>query len=181
MASLYNNMETLTINQTILQEQHLLSDKWTLWAHLPHNTDWSFDSYIPIYTFSTIEDVIAITETLPPVLIENCMLFLMKYNIKPIWEDPQNRNGGCFSYKVSNKYVHRIWKDLTYITVGNTLSNNNSFVKNVTGITISPKKNFCIIKIWLSDCSNQNPTIISNEVKGLSSQGCIFKKHSPQY
>jgi len=181
MASQYINSETLTIQQITLEDQHLLSDKWTLWAHLPHNTDWSLDSYIPIYTFSTIEDIIAITETLPPLLIENCMLFLMKYNIKPTWEDPKNRNGGCFSYKVSNKNVNKIWKELSYITVGNTLSSSNNFVKNVTGITISPKKNFCIIKIWLSDCSNQNPTIISNEVKGLSSQGCIFKKHSPQY
>ncbi len=26
-------------------EQHLLYDKWVLWAHLPHDTDWSVKSY----------------------------------------------------------------------------------------------------------------------------------------
>ena len=24
---------------------HKLFDKWVLWAHLPHDTDWSLDSY----------------------------------------------------------------------------------------------------------------------------------------
>ena len=56
-----------------------------------------------------------------------------------------------------------------------------SFVDKVTGITISPKKNFCIIKIWMTDCTNQNPAIVINEIKGISSQGCIFKKHAPEY
>jgi translation initiation factor 4E len=160
---------------------HILSDKWTLWAHLPHNTDWSIKSYIPIYTFTSVEETIAITETIPSVLIENCMLFLMKEGIKPTWEDPQNRNGGCFSYKIANKNVAKIWKELTYVTVGGTISNRNNYVNKVTGITISPKKNFCIIKIWMSDCSNQDPEVVTNELKGLVSQGCLFKKHAPEY
>jgi hypothetical protein len=160
---------------------HNLSANWTLWAHLPHNTDWSITSYIPISTFTTVEETIAVTETLPSVLVENCMLFMMKEGIKPTWEDPKNRNGGCFSYKVTNKNVYKVWKELTYVVVGASISNNMNFVNCVTGITISPKKNFCIIKIWMTDCNNQNPGIVTNDVKGISPQGCIFKKHTPEY
>jgi hypothetical protein len=138
-------------------------------------------SYKQIFTVSTVEETIAITETLPPILVQNCMLFWMREGIKPTWEDPKNRNGGCFSYKVVNKIVYDSWKEITYSTVGNSLSKQTSFVDKVTGITISPKKNFCIIKIWMADCSNQNPAIVINEIKGISSQGCIFKKHSPEY
>jgi hypothetical protein len=105
----------------------------------------------------------------------------MKEGVKPIWEDPKNRAGGCFSYKISNKSVYEVWKELSYVLVGETISSHSSFVANVTGITISPKKNFCIIKIWMSNCANQNPNIITSEVKGLSSQGCLFKKHVPEY
>ena len=92
-------METDTSSNNIsgAQSYHDLSDKWTLWAHLPHDTDWSIKSYIPISTFTTVEDTIAVTETLPSVMVENCMLFMMKEGIKPTWEDPKNRNGGCFS------------------------------------------------------------------------------------
>jgi len=165
------------------QEQpfHSLSNKWTLWAHLPHDTDWSIKSYKKIYTFEYVEEAIAITETLPEVLVKNCMLFIMRDGIKPIWEDPKNRNGGCFSYKISNKDVHSVWKELTYVMVGNTISKQPSFVNSVSGITISPKKNFCIIKLWMSNCSNQNPEIVIQDIKGLSAQGCLFKKHVPEY
>jgi hypothetical protein len=162
-------------------EFHKLSDKWCLWAHLPHDTDWSIESYKRIYTFTSVEETIAVTETLPDILVKNCMLFLMREGIKPIWEDPKNRNGGCFSYKVPNKSVYEVWKELTYILVGGTISAQESFTKSVTGITISPKKNFCIIKIWLTNCLNQNAAIITDDIKGLSAVGCLFKKHSPEY
>ena len=105
----------------------------------------------------------------------------MREGIKPIWEDPKNRQGGCFSYKISNKNVCEVWRDLSYVLVGESISTQSSFVANVTGITISPKKNFCIIKIWMSNCNNQNPSIITSEVKGMTNQGCIFKKHTPEY
>jgi len=170
----------MTTNE-LTQEFHKLSDNWCLWAHLPHDTDWSIKSYKKIYTMTCVEETIAATETLPDILVKNCMLFLMREGIQPIWEDPKNRSGGCFSYKVSNKNVYETWKELSYMLVGNTISKQNSFVVNVTGITISPKKNFCIIKIWMSTCANQNPEIITNEIAGISSQGCLFKKHAPEY
>ena len=178
MLSQHTTMETATSS---IETFHQLANRWTLWAHLPHNTDWSITSYIPIATFTTVEDTLAVTETLPAILVENCMLFIMKEGIKPTWEDPKNRNGGCFSYKVSNKNVYKVWKDLTYVVAGETISKNTGFVSCVTGITISPKKNFCIIKIWMSDCSHQNPGVITLDVKGLTAQGCLFKKHTPEY
>jgi len=173
----------MVISETNMAKEthHMLANKWSMWAHLPHDTDWSIQSYKKIYTVGSVEDTIALTETIPDVLVKNCMLFLMKDGVKPIWEDPKNRDGGCFSYKVSNKLVYDVWKDLSYVLVGETISNQSSFVANVTGITISPKKNFCIIKIWMSSCSNQNPSIVTSDIKNISSQGCIFKKHMPEY
>lgn len=178
MLSQHTTMEQATSS---IETYHQLTNRWTLWAHLPHNTDWSITSYIPIATFTTVEDTLAVTETLPSVLVENCMLFIMKEGIKPTWEDPRNRNGGCFSYKVSNKNVYKVWKDLTYVVAGESISKNTGFVSCVSGITISPKKNFCILKIWMSDCNHQNPGVITLDVKGLTAQGCIFKKHTPEY
>jgi hypothetical protein len=105
----------------------------------------------------------------------------MKEGILPIWEDVKNRNGGCFSYKVNNKYVVDVWKELTYVLVGKTLSSEKKFTDAISGITISPKKNFCIIKIWMENCDNQNPLAVTNEIKNLTPNGCIFKKHVPTY
>ena len=105
----------------------------------------------------------------------------MRKGIIPVWEDVNNRKGGCFSYKIANKQVYSIWKDLTYMLVGETLSENKDFVKTITGITISPKKSFCIMKIWTSTCEFQDPNIITSMINGLTSVGCIFKKHNPEY
>jgi hypothetical protein len=168
-------------NDDITQKFHNLKHRWNLWAHLPQDADWSAQSYKKIYQFTTIEDTIGITESLPEGLVKNCMLFVMKDGIIPMWEDPQNRNGGCFSYKVSNKNVVDVWRDITYTLVGESISNNVGFINNITGITISPKKNFCIFKIWLKNCEYQNPQILNESVKHLSSQGCLFKKHEPEF
>ena len=178
MLSQHSIMEQTNTNQS--GAFHNLSDKWVLWAHLPHNTDWSLKSYIKIATFTSVEDTLAVTETLPPILVENCMLFIMRENIKPTWEDSRNREGGCFSYKVMTKNVYNTWKDLTYSIVGNSVSDNNGFLNAVTGITISPKKNFCIVKIWMTNCKYQNPAVV-HEIKGLQAHGCLFKKHTPEY
>jgi hypothetical protein len=193
MATHYNTLASTQMEQTMneIKEEVSMSisansyrglkNKWTLWAHLPHDTDWTSKSYKKIYTVSTVEETIAITETLPKELVQNCMLFLMREGIMPMWEDKRNRTGGCFSYKVLNKNVTDVWRDMSYVLTGETISKNPAFVANVTGITISPKKNFCIIKIWMGTCANQNPEIVTSDVKFIVPQGCIFKKHSPEF
>ena len=129
---------------------------------------------------STVEDIVSLINSVPALMVKNCMLFLMRKDINPTWEDPRNNEGGCFSFKVTNKNVPSVWKSLSYILTGETLSNDSKFQENVTGITISPKKSFCILKIWLSNLDYQNPRVI-NTVDGLDIRGCLFKKHKPNY
>ena len=92
----------------------------------------------------------------------------------------RNRNGGCFSYKITNKYVATIWKTLFYLLAGSNLCIKKEHNQYINGITISPKKNFCIIKIWLCVAHLQDPSIIT-EIPNLTIQGCLFKKHEPEY
>ncbi len=156
---------------------HYLSDKWVLWAHLPHDTNWSIDSYIKISTISSIEEMIEITQYLKESLVKNCMLFIMKENINPTWEDKNNIHGGCFSIKINNKTVYSTWKNITYLLMGNTLSNNKDFIKDINGITISPKKTFCIIKIWTRTCNYTESKFFSSSLN-IPSDNIIFKKHN---
>ncbi len=167
-----HNESVVDDNKNSEYQQHKLFNKWNLYAHLPHDTDWSIKSYKLIATINTLEEIINLYQNLPDEMIVNCMLFLMRENIKPMWEDPKNINGGCFSYKISNNDAVTVWKKFSYSLVGETLCNLN----NLNGITISPKKNFCIFKIWLNSCENQNPNTI-NYFKPITSDGCLFKKH----
>ena len=79
---------------------HNLHDTWNLWAHLPHDTSWTLDSYKKIITFKLVEEIIALNHNLPDALIKNCMLFLMRDGIFPNWEDPDNSEGCCISFKI---------------------------------------------------------------------------------
>ena len=85
-------------------ENNPLNDTWILYAHLPHDTDWSINSYKKILKISTAEQIISVCESLPEPMVQNCMLFLMRENIKPIWEDKNNNKGGAIIGCPSLKY-----------------------------------------------------------------------------
>ena len=164
-----------------LNRTNELYSSWNYYFHLPQDKDWRLSSYKTIITnINTIDMVKVLSDTITDKIVRYCMLFVMKESINPMWEDAHNRNGGCFSYKVSNNDVPIVWKDLLYSLCGNTLMVNPIDMKLVNGITISPKKEFCIIKIWLCDCSLHDPSRIIH-INNLSNSGSVFKKHEPEF
>ena len=170
-------MDTVSIQS----HQHMLNDKWNLYYHLPHDKNWDVSSYSAIMSsIDNAEQIILLNQTIHDNVLKNCMLFVMREGITPMWEDPRNRNGGCFSYKISNRFVAEVWKKLFYMITGETICKDTSNSKHVNGITVSPKKNFCIVKIWLDVSTLQDPNIISN-IPNLQQQGCLFKKHEPEF
>lgn len=156
---------------------HSLNDKWVLYHHLPSDKDWTLNGYtILSNSIDTVEHAIGINNALTENMIKFSMLFLMRENVSPLWEDENNKNGGCFSYKVINKHVVQVWRDIMYLTTGDSLGLNRDYTNTINGITISPKKNFCIVKIWLRDSNHQDPQMIAS-VDNLTRHGVIFKKH----
>ena len=162
-------------------QTHPLHGKWHLYYHLPHDKNWGVSSYTVIMgSITAAEQVISLNDSIHENIIKNCMLFVMRDGITPMWEDPRNRNGGCFSYKVINKSGPDVWKNLFCLLCGESLCINAEHNKHVNGITISPKKNFCIIKIWLDTAVLQDPNLIT-QIPQLLKQGCLFKKHEPEF
>ena len=170
-------MDTMSVQSPKYQ----LLGKWDLYYHLPHDNKWDVSSYtIILGDIDYAEKVIAINESIPESVIKSCMFFVMRTGITPMWEDPKNRLGGCFSYKVINKQVAEVWKTLFYMMCGETLTTNKSHSNHINGITISPKKNFCIVKIWIDTTEFQDPAFIA-QIPNLPIQGCLFKKHAPEF
>jgi len=160
---------------------HVLIGKWNLYYHLPSDTKWDLSSYTVILgNISSADQIVALNESIPEQVVKFCMLFVMRQGITPMWEDPKNRVGGCFSYKIPNKIVCDVWKTLLYLCCGESLTVKPEHSKYVNGITISPKKNFCIVKIWMNTLELQDPTII-RQISNLPIQGCLFKKHEPEF
>jgi hypothetical protein len=158
-----------------------LLGKWDLYYHLPQNKNWDLSSYQLIMgNIDTADKLVAIGEALTSNVMKYCMLFVMRAGITPMWEDKRNRNGGFFSYKVANKFVPEVWKTLFYALCGETLSTNPKYSPLINGITVSPKKSFCIIKIWLIDLSMQDGSVIM-DIPNLTKNGVAFKAHKPEF
>jgi hypothetical protein len=171
----------MSLDNSCIPPNSDLNGKWDLYYHLPHDKNWDVSSYKCIANnIQSLEQLIAINEALSEKIVKHCMLFVMRSGITPMWEDVRNRNGGCFSFKVINKQVHEVWKTLFYALCGESLCIDKENSVYLNGITISPKKSFCIVKVWLKDYSLQDPSILT-PITNLSKQGCLFKKHAPEF
>lgn len=168
-----------------------LHSEWTLYVHLSKDSDWSISSYKVVQTVDNIGNMFALLNNIPLVFYEKSMIFYMKDNIKPVWEDEHNRKGGCISFKImSNELdMNLLFKNICYAISTNTFSTNKEYMNSINGVTISPKKNFHIIKLWLN---NKDNSLISNLLdlathteskitKYLDYNTAIFKEHTPEY
>ena len=133
---------------------HVLTTPWTLYYHSPSLQDWSVTSYMKVATFATVEEFWAVFSKLPESNFHMGMFFFMRNDIKPTWEDPQNIKGGCWSYKVPMCNIFPVWKQMAALLVGESLSTSPMLLN---GLSISPKRGFCIVKIWGND-SKMNDT-----------------------
>jgi len=162
-----------------------LNNVWSCWIHYQNDNEWTLESYKHIAKFSYLKEITLFIENLHESIIKKTMVFFMKDTILPLWETEDNIDGGCFSYKISNNNIVAIFKILLYKIVGNTLIDDENISTNINGISISPKKNFCIIKIWMKkmDCfdnfdtsSTKDPFAI-HTIFAIEEQICVFKQH----
>lgn len=134
---------------------HKLNNRFRLFFHDPLSYNWTIQSYITITDISTIDKYWE-TTTLLNEYLHLGMFFLMRENISPLWNETDNNYS--FSIKVAKNEALWYWNYFN----SHLLSENflNSDFKDswntINGISISPKKNFCIIKIWLSDILEDN-------------------------
>jgi hypothetical protein len=150
-----------------------LSDNWVLWSHHINDTNWDITSYSQICELSCEDDFFWLTKNLPA--LDDHILYLMRKGIVPIWEDPKNRNGGCFSYKISKKFYREIWNDTCKALMFDYLINDIEISDTVTGISINPRTN--TLKIWNGNKTHNQQSYINPCVKGVDFKGCMYKPH----
>ena len=154
---------------------HQLSDKWIMWFHDPFDTEWGLESYIKICEMDSIEKFWQIFNRIDKNLFIDGMFFIMKDGINPLWEDKKNINGGCWSYRIQKKIAYDSWLNLSMGLCGNMLT-DQIHSQSINGISISPKKSFCIIKIWNNDSKINNVKVI-NQIEKLENRESIYKAH----
>ena len=147
-------------------DKYLLKQDWVLWNHGLYDKSWSNDSYRDIYSIQYLFDVKTILDNLSVESLKNGMFFFMKTGIFPTWEDHHNRNGFNISYKVPLNHLETSWSTLLL----KVLTDDDD---NVNGISISPKKEFNIIKLWV----NRNDRNIFNLDRYINAKNGRIKRN----
>ncbi|EGG16599.1 hypothetical protein DFA_09146 [Cavenderia fasciculata] len=103
---------------------HTVEDFWSYYSHMIR----------PVDEFSSLSDI-----------------YLFKEGIRPVWEDPENQNGGKFVIKVRRNYTSKWWEDLLLAFIGEQIDGGDS----INGVVISFRSaDNSLIGIWNKDCND---------------------------
>jgi translation initiation factor 4E len=135
---------------------------WVLWYHDPENRDYSMDGYIKVGDFSTIQQFWSVIDVIPKEAWECGMFFFMRKGYRPRWEDSEHESGGAWSKKIDASQAYTSFIDLMVHCIANEMMVNRK--ETLAGISISPKGQFYIVKIWnttttVSDKNYLNPKL----------------------
>jgi hypothetical protein len=131
------------------EDSLFFNDCWNLFFHDPDDSQWTLNSYKNQTTISSALDWVQVYQAYNELWSKG-MFFLMREHIQPLWEDPANKDGGCFSFKVNKPEAAQYWFKLGSRVLSDTLVKDFSKFDRVSGISISPKRNYCILRIWVS-------------------------------
>ena len=93
-------------------KNYKLETTWILWSHKLDNTSWDNKSYKKIFEINNLYDYKLINDIITINNLQNSMFFLMRKNIFPTWEDPDNRDGSSGSFKILSLDIKNIWSKL---------------------------------------------------------------------
>lgn len=160
---------------------------WVLWSHELRNKSWTIDSYQKICTLETVADTVQFLNTFPKMDLKSYHYFLMREGVQPTWEDPHNRHGGVCSFRTEivpmaqkkDLSVVNVWNYLVMRLAGETCHEE---MDDMTGLSVSPKNNWAIIKLWNSTASNKlSQTLPPDILKKYGNLSIKYKANSPEY
>ncbi|CDS11591.1 hypothetical protein LRAMOSA03854 [Lichtheimia ramosa] len=137
-----------------------LQSEWTFW----------YDRYVPNLSASEYEanlQVISTTGSVqkfwsvynnidgPDRLGFRSNLHFMRKGIKPIWEDPQNENGGSYNFKIPKHHSPLAWRDLLVLLIGEKVEGWLGDV--VCGVSVSSRQQCDNYQIWTAHNHQNDP------------------------
>ena len=171
------------MNKTLMErennnESYTLNTPWCLWYHSIKDNRWTKSSYIDLYTINNLYELKALNDTILPHHLQNGMFFLMRDNIFPTWEDPENREGCCLSFKISGSVLKDQWDYIVERVLTEDILIDKDKSKNINGLSIAPKKEFNILKIWFRDYDENYSEYIKEYTPYFNHSRALLKKHN---
>ena len=127
-----------------------LQDMWSFYFHDPEDPSWTLESYRRLGDVASVEELWEMVEATGKHAHAG-MFFAMREHVFPCWDDANNIDGGCVSIKVPADAARATWETLVKRALGETLVVERPMWASLNGISVSPKRGFCILKIWMAD------------------------------
>ena len=101
----------------------------------------------------------------------------MREGIFPTWEDPDNREGCCVSFKVPGSVLNEKWQEIMNRVLTEDILKDKSRADCLNGISISPKKEFNIVKLWLRGDGGEYTDLLKEYPAQFTKEKALIKKH----
>ena len=100
----------------------------------------------------------------------------MKNDNKPIWEAPENIQGGSWSFKILDDKAYNLFEDLSLYLVCEKLC--PTITDEIMGLSICLKKNNnVIIKVWNNNSKNNSLKFINENILNKWGLDIIYIAH----
>lgn len=154
-----------------------LPNTHVLWYHDPNNSDYSLTSYIKITGIASVEHFWNVIEGISPEAWNSGMFFLMRDGFRPLWDAPENDKGGAWSKKIDATETRDVFLDCMIHCIAEQMLTKNN--EAIVGVTLSPKGQFHIIKIWNTSTSVSDKRLFnSTSLKMKIGDDIAYKAHN---
>ena len=154
-----------------------LNSPWDLWYHPIDEDNWSNSSYKFLYKINNLYDIKFLKDNIQQNYLQNGMFFIMREDIFPTWEDPDNREGCSVSFKIPASKLHNEWNNFLEKVLTEDILKDQSKMNEINGISISPKKEFNILKLWLRNNTKDYTGFVKEYPIYITKDKSIIKKH----
>jgi len=118
---------------------------WTLHVHETEEKKWDAASYKQLQVAATWEELGATLRELGPRTLK-IMTFAMRGSQPPRWENKENIAGGSYSFLIPHRRAVEVYQ--LYVAAAATDTATLNPANKIVGVTMSPKKGHCVIKLW---------------------------------
>jgi len=152
---------------------------YCLWVHDNFMKEWTIDSYKKVCTITNVSEFWKLLNNMDKMGIGINNFFLFKEGIEPVWEHESNRNGGICSLRVITQNAVDVYQDLcSHLMCGKL----NLTDEDINGISMSPKNNWTLIKIWNGDKHNDLTLTLNKDIMTKYHDLSIkYKQNAPEF
>ena len=152
-----------------MSETKKLSNKFAFWYHINEiMADQEYESQIKkLAEFDTLEDFWAIFQYLkkPDDCKQAIEFQLFKDQIKPMWEDEKNKNGGRIAIKLRKEFSNLAWEECVFAFIGGYFE--KQIKDEINGLVINCKKDYNTLQIWIKTYTNEVISAIEKNLRDI--------------